>query len=38
MASNMWRTADGSVTLAVTEKAQPPSARIAAATESACSV
>ena len=36
--SNMRRTADGSVTLAVTAKALPPPARIAAATASASSV
>src|SRR6516164_2951213 len=37
MASNMCRTAEGSVTLAVTENAHPPAARIAPATASACS-
>src|ERR1700759_3458352 len=36
--SNMRRTADGSVMLAVTAKALPPDARIAAATASASSV
>jgi hypothetical protein len=34
----MRRTADGSVTLAVTAKALPPPARMAAATASASSV